>query len=47
VLAFSKFPLDKHDDDVDAFTQVVNWKRSRIDYSMFNQPVNIYQGIRA
>jgi predicted phage terminase large subunit-like protein len=32
---FSKFPLVKNDDDIDAFSQAINWRRARVDYSMF------------
>jgi predicted phage terminase large subunit-like protein len=39
---FAKFPAVKNDDDVDAFTQAVNWRRSRVDYSMFTNSVQVY-----
>lgn len=44
---FAKFPNVKNDDDVDALTQAVNWKRNRIDYSMYTSRVNVFQGLRA
>jgi predicted phage terminase large subunit-like protein len=47
VQVFSKFPAVRNDDDIDAFSQAINWKRSRIDYSMFSTPINVYQGVRA
>lgn len=42
VQTFAKFPLVKHDDDVDAMTQAINWKRSRVDWSMWTNKVQVY-----
>jgi predicted phage terminase large subunit-like protein len=44
---FSKFPAVKNDDDVDAFSQTINWHRSRVDYSMFTSKLRVYVPPRA
>ena len=47
IQAFAKFPLLKHDDDIDAFTQACNWKRKRTDYSMFTRNLRVRPVSRA
>lgn len=42
----AKFPQVAHDDDCDAFSQLVIWRRSRVDYSMFTSKINVYAGLR-
>jgi predicted phage terminase large subunit-like protein len=46
VQLFAKFPLIKHDDDIDAFSQAMNWRRQRTDYSMFTPQLSVTGVVR-
>ena len=41
----SSFPRSKHDDFVDAWTQASGQLTSAVDYSMFNERVDVFMGM--
>jgi hypothetical protein len=42
----SSFPRSKHDDFVDAWSQAMGELNTVVDYSMFNETVDVFMGMR-